>query len=150
MTRSEIITAVQEYTSRTDVDYTSVMANAQAVLNRLVRLREQQEFTVLDVNSLDTEAPDGNNRFILPDGYLAFDFLVDPALNTGDFSFQPPAAFFASRSARGAFPRTSGLYTVYGSFIYLSTPPDNEAGFCLLYTSPSPRDRTRSRMPSSA
>ena len=25
-----------------------------------------------------------------------------------------------------------------------------ELGFCLLYTSPSPRDRTRSRMPSSA
>ena len=25
-----------------------------------------------------------------------------------------------------------------------------EAGVCLLYTSPSPRDRTRSRMPSSA
>ena len=25
-----------------------------------------------------------------------------------------------------------------------------EAGICLLYTSPSPRDRTRSRMPSSA
>ena len=25
-----------------------------------------------------------------------------------------------------------------------------EASFCLLYTSPSPRDRTRSRMPSSA
>ena len=26
----------------------------------------------------------------------------------------------------------------------------DEASFCLLYTSPSPRDRTRSRMPSSA
>ena len=26
----------------------------------------------------------------------------------------------------------------------------NEKGHCLLYTSPSPRDRTRSRMPSSA
>ena len=26
----------------------------------------------------------------------------------------------------------------------------NQAGDCLLYTSPSPRDRTRSRMPSSA
>ena len=25
-----------------------------------------------------------------------------------------------------------------------------QSGFCLLYTSPSPRDRTRSRMPSSA
>ena len=29
-----------------------------------------------------------------------------------------------------------------------STPPNNNS--CLLYTSPSPRDRTRSRMPSSA
>ena len=27
---------------------------------------------------------------------------------------------------------------------------DSQAGICLLYTSPSPRDRTRSRMPSSA
>ena len=27
---------------------------------------------------------------------------------------------------------------------------DNKINFCLLYTSPSPRDRTRSRMPSSA
>ena len=27
---------------------------------------------------------------------------------------------------------------------------DRSDGFCLLYTSPSPRDRTRSRMPSSA
>ena len=26
----------------------------------------------------------------------------------------------------------------------------DQAGICLLYTSPSPRDRTRSRMPSSA
>ena len=31
---------------------------------------------------------------------------------------------------------------------YLETTKD--AKFCLLYTSPSPRDRTRSRMPSSA
>ena len=30
------------------------------------------------------------------------------------------------------------------------TGPSGEAGDCLLYTSPSPRDRTRSRMPSSA
>jgi len=27
---------------------------------------------------------------------------------------------------------------------------DRQVGICLLYTSPSPRDRTRSRMPSSA
>ena len=29
-------------------------------------------------------------------------------------------------------------------------PPNHSTGGCLLYTSPSPRDRTRSRMPSSA
>ena len=28
--------------------------------------------------------------------------------------------------------------------------PETGKGYCLLYTSPSPRDRTRSRMPSSA
>ena len=32
----------------------------------------------------------------------------------------------------------------------LNLVPKNAAGTCLLYTSPSPRDRTRSRMPSSA
>ena len=30
------------------------------------------------------------------------------------------------------------------------TPPEGVVYRCLLYTSPSPRDRTRSRMPSSA
>jgi len=33
------------------------------------------------------------------------------------------------------------------SFLYVNKA---EIDFCLLYTSPSPRDRTRSRMPSSA
>ena len=33
---------------------------------------------------------------------------------------------------------------------YLEKLLDNELKTCLLYTSPSPRDRTRSRMPSSA
>ena len=33
---------------------------------------------------------------------------------------------------------------------YLDLPHPEQIVFCLLYTSPSPRDRTRSRMPSSA
>ena len=44
-----------------------------------------------------------------------------------------------------------------GVKVYLCTTPtdmrrgfDGLSGICLLYTSPSPRDRTRSRMPSSA
>ena len=48
------------------------------------------------------------------------------------------------------FEQTMSLITELGfdqsfSFIYSARP-----GTCLLYTSPSPRDRTRSRMPSSA
>ena len=39
-----------------------------------------------------------------------------------------------------------------GYEIFVSNPYEYEIGdrICLLYTSPSPRDRTRSRMPSSA
>ena len=45
------------------------------------------------------------------------------------------------------------LYVVnYFKYLEEKTQPDFFIGhsFCLLYTSPSPRDRTRSRMPSSA
>ena len=38
----------------------------------------------------------------------------------------------------------------WGSTHYLSDVNFEEDAICLLYTSPSPRDRTRSRMPSSA
>ena len=34
--------------------------------------------------------------------------------------------------------------------IIIATPPESRFKFCLLYTSPSPRDMRRSRMPSSA
>ena len=37
-----------------------------------------------------------------------------------------------------------------GGFIGVIAPGESKDGSCLLYTSPSPRDRTRSRMPSSA
>ena len=39
---------------------------------------------------------------------------------------------------------------INGSIRDLRLSESDKAYFCLLYTSPSPRDRTRSRMPSSA
>ena len=39
---------------------------------------------------------------------------------------------------------------VTGDITQIDLPKNTLSGFCLLYTSPSPRDRTRSRMPSSA
>ena len=38
----------------------------------------------------------------------------------------------------------------FPSFLKEKTPQEKQQYVCLLYTSPSPRDRTRSRMPSSA
>ena len=45
---------------------------------------------------------------------------------------------------------SSVTLTAAGAAIYKSTGGGNQLVLCLLYTSPSPRDRTRSRMPSSA
>ena len=45
---------------------------------------------------------------------------------------------------------TTRLKGVVPAWTGTSLPISPELGACLLYTSPSPRDRTRSRMPSSA
>ena len=49
-------------------------------------------------------------------------------------------AYTALATCYAYLPKNDGVYT---SFMMMSDD-------CLLYTSPSPRDRTRSRMPSSA
>ena len=59
-------------------------------------------------------------------------------------------------SVGGVMQNPTNDYTVSGSTITFTTAPSAGLTFfgtflgCLLYTSPSPRDRTRSRMPSSA
>ena len=42
------------------------------------------------------------------------------------------------------------FFGFFGCLFYLDNKKRYQAMNCLLYTSPSPRDRTRSRMPSSA
>ena len=49
----------------------------------------------------------------------------------------------------GSVTPSSGTYAM-GSNVKLTATPSAEYVFCLLYTSPSPRDRQKSRMPSSA
>ena len=43
-----------------------------------------------------------------------------------------------------------GKVSLVATDLDIEISEDTEANVCLLYTSPSPRDRTRSRMPSSA
>ena len=47
-------------------------------------------------------------------------------------------------------PSGSGKTTCLMMLAGFETPTNGEIYFCLLYTSPSPRDKTVSRMPSSA
>ena len=69
----------------------------------------------------------------------------------------PEAERFGSETdARQVFDRLAGTWTYWGwKGGYFSSEEDaqtfyDELRYCLLYTSPSPRDRQRSRMPSSA
>ena len=55
------------------------------------------------------------------------------------------------RRERGSGTLSAALgVTVFLAFLLLATHVLVNLWVCLLYTSPSPRDRTRSRMPSSA
>ena len=63
------------------------------------------------------------------------DMIAKEALNIAEFS---------SRERENFFDNVYGELLVEYFINWLKTDP------CLLYTSPSPRDRTRSRMPSSA
>ena len=49
---------------------------------------------------------------------------------------------------RGVDKRKNDFNEIYDEFI--TEKAKEQSSSCLLYTSPSPRDRTRSRMPSSA
>ena len=82
------------------------------------------------------------------DGLAATGFtLVETGAETGIFtgSFQIPTTFCHA---------TNGIVTVTGTDIEVNYQDfrnaSGEATDCLLYTSPSPRDRQKSRMPSSA
>ena len=57
-------------------------------------------------------------------------------------------AFIAQATVGVSSGPTATITNYYG--LYLNTPTVNATGTCLLYTSPSPRDRQKSRMPSSA
>ena len=92
--------------------------------------------------------------FILPGAFMVF----SAAVGTARFNSTLARVHAITK------PQTTGLVLfMIGTIIRVTTAEDfgvHEKGdigimillviFCLLYTSPSPRDRTRSRMPSSA
>ena len=112
-------------------------------------IRYQESFTINIDNFVPVAIDDTFG--VTPGGTLIVG--VDEGLLFNDFDFDPTDTLTASRVSGPS----NGTVTVNpdGTFEYThdggnSTSDSFEYQVCLLYTSPSPRDRTRSRMPSSA
>ena len=79
---------------------------------------------------------------------------VDEVTNTagsGSVAFHGGGASFSGNiSISGNVDFTGSLLQNGSPFVTLPTQDASNLGSCLLYTSPSPRDKRQSRMPSSA
>ena len=91
----------------------------------------------------NVEDPEGNNQVR---GHL-LDWMMPSACDWYDicyyaYYYQATRDYFNQSGVGMQFTNISGMYNFRAAL--------EEYGFCLLYTSPSPRDATLSRMPSSA
>ena len=66
-----------------------------------------------------------------------------------DFASNEICPFIEEWESSGGFP-AHDLFKKLGSIDMLGITKNTKYGGCLLYTSPSPRDKRQSRMPSSA
>ena len=80
---------------------------------------------------------------------LVFFFLIAPIFIILPLSFSASPFFEFTREFMSFEPEAWSLRW-YRQMVGISSIGDTTVVTCLLYTSPSPRDRTRSRMPSSA
>ena len=76
--------------------------------------------------------------------------LIAPADNVSDVTDEPTQSDSNKPRTRTRLKPPSDVIKLEDRLFYLLQPPLENLLACLLYTSPSPRDRTRSRMPSSA
>ena len=74
----------------------------------------------------------------------AYGAVMPPIYQTSTYSQKSPGEHSGYEYSRTQNPTRHALERSIASL------ENAKYGFCLLYTSPSPRDRTRSRMPSSA
>ena len=75
---------------------------------------------------------------------------VNTPLNELFYKTLESSQWIADKNCQMAVAKTDYIKLDKNSQYYLNCSPNTELVGCLLYTSPSPRDRTRSRMPSSA
>ena len=98
----------------------------------------------------DTDLAARTHHWKLGDDIITSSSSVDTVLDSGTvFTYVPSAMYDDFKQRLETAVNAAGLQRVGGRGSY-SVDPDEDICFCLLYTSPSPRDRQKSRMPSSA
>ena len=117
---------------------------------QVVRIRIIEELArVCSTSASIITGTDLSSRAIVSGASLALKQTILPKLCSGEqqsaFALSEPAAGSDVRGLTTVMRRTEDGYVITGQKKYIT-----RASSCLLYTSPSPRDRTRSRMPSSA
>ena len=75
------------------------------------------------------------------------EFIVERFRSIADKYYHANKSIAIKRAMWGTCLSAIGTIAYYGAYVFIII---QTVGGCLLYTSPSPRDRTRSRMPSSA
>ena len=99
----------------------------------------------MTTDSTDTDLTIANNRI----AEIHYQLNDDKGNELESTKGSPPKAFLVGHRGVLAGLEEALLGHKAGDKVDVSLPPERAFG-CLLYTSPSPRDRTRSRMPSSA
>ena len=133
--RAELLSNVADWLAagEDDLDLDNILRLAEAHIARTVRSRSQEMRTTLTCEGLETPLPRAMCAVDdLTGGYTQTlkAVTLEGVASDPSLPYLAPDVFFALKE-RNAL---AGLTTIC----------------CLLYTSPSPRDRTRSRMPSSA
>ena len=126
----------------------SSFKQAGIFFNQLYKLFTEKDASLLEINPLVLTS---ENNLIALDAKMSFDnnalFKHPDILSLRDETEEDPAEILASKFDL-AYIKLDGTIgcLVNGAGLAMATMDI----ICLLYTSPSPRDRTRSRMPSSA
>jgi len=101
-----------------------------------------------DVTSLDLLPIEAGSFYVMDRGYTDFERLYRFTQGLAFFIIRAKRDLDFARRAYREVDKSTGLRS--DNTIRLCGPKTSTLYPCLLYTSPSPRDRTRSRMPSSA
>ena len=115
---------------------------------RLSNVEKYSSLNLLENNTVNLNILDGEGRNRFKNG-----FVVDSFINTDVADLSNPnytASIDLDNNLARPYPYVTGVGFTYNTTSTTKLTSGETDNTCLLYTSPSPRDRTRSRMPSSA